>query len=67
MVVRKEAQELAAELIAYLIGDEYMTPELRANLSAAWNRARGKDVDTPIDKIEDDDLMPEDLPAPIET
>lgn len=65
MVARKEAQALAAELVAYLIGDEYMTQEMRTNLWATWNRARGKDVDTPVDKIDDDDLMPEDLPTPV--
>lgn len=62
MNVRKEAQELAAELIAYLIGDEFLSVEQRDSLSRKWNKARGKDVDTPIDSVEDD-LMPEDLPS----
>ena len=65
MVARKEAQELAAELVAYLIGDEYMTEEMRHNLWLAWNKARGKDVENPVDQIEDDSLMPEDLPEPL--
>ena len=65
MVARKEAQDLAADLVAYLIGDEYMTEEMRHNLWTAWNKARGKDVENPVDQIEDDDLIPEDLPAPV--
>ena len=65
MVVRKEAKDLAADLIAYLIGDEFMTEEMRHNLWFAWNKARGKDVENPVDQIEDDDLIPEDLPAPV--
>lgn len=65
MVARKEAQELAAELVAYLIGDEYMTEEMRHNLWVAWNKARGKDVENPVDQIEDDSLIPEDLPEPL--
>jgi DNA sulfur modification protein DndB len=65
MVARKEAQELAAELVAYQIGDEYMTEEMRHNLWVAWNKARGKDVENPVDQIEDDSLIPEDLPEPL--
>ena len=65
MVARKEAQELAADLVAYLIGDEYMTEDMRHNLWTAWNRTRGKDVETPVDQIDDDDLIPEDLPQPL--
>lgn len=61
MVARREAQDLAADLVAYLIGDEYMTEEMRHNLWVAWNKARGKDVEHPVDQIDDDDLIPEDL------
>lgn len=53
---------LASQLVAYLIGDEYMDEQMRHNLWANWNNARGKDVDTPVDQIEHDDLIPEDLP-----
>jgi DNA sulfur modification protein DndB len=65
MVARRDAQDLAADLVAYLIGDEYMTEEMRHNLWVAWNKARGKDVEHPVDQIDDDDLIPEDLPAPV--
>jgi hypothetical protein len=52
---------VAAELVSYLIGDEFMSEEDRHNLWTTWNKARGKDVEHPVDQI-DDDLTPEDLP-----
>jgi DNA sulfur modification protein DndB len=65
MVARKEAHELAAGVIAHFIADEYMTQDERDNLWRTWNTARGKDTATPIDQLEDQSLIPEDLPAPI--
>ena len=65
MIARKETQELAAELIAYQIGSSYMTEDMRHNLWQVWNKARGKDIDSPIDEIEDDARIPEDLPTPL--
>lgn len=62
---RREEVSVAADLVAYLIGDEYMTEDMRHNLWTAWNRTRGKDVETPVDQIDDDDLIPEDLPQPL--
>ena len=66
MVARKEAHDLARDLVSYLIGDEFMDEQMRHDLWYSWNKARGNDVDTPIDQIEDDTLIPDDLPAPIE-
>ncbi|HQZ33559.1 MAG TPA: DNA sulfur modification protein DndB [Ilumatobacteraceae bacterium] len=63
---RSEEVALAADLVAYLIGDEYMDETMRHNLWTAWNKARGKDVEHPIDQIDNDDLLPEDLPAPLD-
>lgn len=42
MSARSEAYMLAAGLIAYLIGDEYMTDDQRRGIWMAWNEARGK-------------------------
>jgi len=66
MIARKESRSLAAELIAYLIGDEYMDESLRRVLWEKWNQARGKNVEMQIDLIENEDEVPEDLPAPID-
>jgi DNA sulfur modification protein DndB len=63
----RDAVDLAADLVAYLIGDEYTTEDMRHNLYLAWNKARGKDVEHPVDQIGDDDLIPEDLPIPLVT
>jgi DNA sulfur modification protein DndB len=64
MIARKEAQELAAEIVAYLIADEFTSPAQRDELWHSWNKARGKDTDTPVDRQTDDQLIPEDLPTP---
>jgi DNA sulfur modification protein DndB len=60
MVARKEARELAARLIAYLIGAEFMTEEDRQKLWKDWNLARGCDVDGDLEMGD-----PEGLPNPI--
>ena len=65
MVARNEALNLAAELVAWQIGREWVTDPMQVNLWEMWNRARGKDVDTPVDQIKDDGQLPEDLPTPI--
>ena len=57
MVARKEARELAADLIAYLIGAEFMTEEQRHGLWDRWSSARGNDLSNDND--------PEGLPEPI--
>ena len=44
-----------------------MTAEMRHNLWTAWNKSRGKDVLNPVDQIDDDNLIPEDLPQPVGT
>lgn len=41
MVARSEAYNLAANLLAYLIGAEYMTQDMRQKLYLDWNDARG--------------------------
>jgi len=70
MVARKESKDLAAELLAYLIGPEFMTTEMVNNLTNDWNLARGKNLEIDVGAIADDDeaafeLVPEDLPAPV--
>lgn len=65
MVARREVQELAGELVAYLIGAEFMTEDMRHDLWRMWNKARGKDTGSPVDEIEDESLIPEDLPEPL--
>ncbi len=70
MVSRKEKKKLAAELVAYLIGADYMSREEKDHLADDWNRARGKDLKIDIATISEDDeeslnLVPEDLPSPL--
>jgi DNA sulfur modification protein DndB len=64
MVARAEAYNLAAKLIAYLIGDEYLTDGQRTLLWSEWNTARDKDVTSQLADIEPE-LQPEDLPTPV--
>lgn len=68
MVARSEAMNQAANLLAYLIAPEGYTDEMRAALWRAWNLGRDKDVDTPVAQLEAegrDDIIPDDLPAPV--
>lgn len=67
MVARREMQDLAAELVAYLIGAEYMDKAMREELWRMWNQSRGRDVDSEIHAIDDDARLPEDLPEPVGT
>lgn len=64
MVARKEAYELAAQLLAYLIADEYMSEEDRKSLWQDWNQARGRNWWDDIDEVSPE-LLPEDLPEPV--
>ncbi len=61
MVARKEARQLAARLIAYIIGAEFMTEADRQQLWKDWNFARGCDVEGDPEAGD-----PEGLPDPIE-
>lgn len=61
MIARKEAYDLAADLIAYLITPDY-PDEMRDGLWRSWNKMRGRDPFSPPDEL-DDEQMPEDLPA----
>jgi DNA sulfur modification protein DndB len=71
MVARNEAYNLAANLLAYLIGAEYMTDEMKSNLWRDWNDARGRDTEmdwsaaSPSERAERAEEIPEDLPGPI--
>ena len=65
MVARKEAYNLAAQLIAHLIGGQYLDDEQRQHLWYEWNKARGKDVDTVPEQITKPELKPEPLPDPV--
>ncbi|MEX5297511.1 hypothetical protein RCG67_01870 [Kocuria sp. CPCC 205292] len=41
MGARNEAYNLAANLLTYLIGPEYMPKGMKENLHQEWNTARG--------------------------
>ena len=62
MVARKEARELAARLLAFLIGSEFMSEDEVERLKEDWNNQRqagkGQDQDPGASKSED-------LPKPI--
>lgn len=61
MIARTEAYNLAADLIAYLIGPEETTPEQKKNLNRDFAVARGKvKKDLPIEQITEDYL-----PSPV--
>lgn len=64
MVARKEAYELAARLIAYMIAADYMSEESTQRLWEDWNKARGKDPHSELDEL-DEHEQPEDLPEPL--
>lgn len=64
MVARKEAYDLAARLIAYMIAADYMPEEFKQRLWEDWNKARGKDPHAELDELEEHE-QPEDLPQPL--
>lgn len=60
MSARNESYRLAGALIAYLIGDEYLTEEQRRAVWRDWNKARGKLVeDRTGDWLSDDEIEAE--------
>jgi DNA sulfur modification protein DndB len=65
MVARKEAYDLAARLIAYQIGADFMSEESKQRLWEDWNKARGKNPHAELDELEPHE-QPEDLPAPLQ-
>jgi DNA sulfur modification protein DndB len=81
MSARAESYALAAGLISYLIGNEFMADELRRGVWRSWNAARGKLVEWPDgNPMSDDEIQtelakldpsaavartPEPLPAPV--
>jgi DNA sulfur modification protein DndB len=68
MVSRKEKKVLAANLVAYLIGVEFMSDEEIENLWAEWNKARGRDPEADVSQMSEEEaarLLPEDLPQPL--
>ena len=62
-IARKEAYELSADLVAYLVTPDYPA-DARDSLWQSWNKARGKDPYGAIDGLPDNEV-PEDLPAQI--
>ena len=64
MIATKDSYELAAELIAYLIADEWTTDEDRTHLYNEWNERRGHDPYGDPENV-DDESMPEELPPPV--
>jgi hypothetical protein len=68
MVARKESKELAANLVAYLIGAEFMFDDEIDNLASEWNKARGRDPEADISQMDDEEaakFLPQDLPQPV--
>jgi DNA sulfur modification protein DndB len=65
MVARKEAYDLAARLIAFMIAADHMSEESKQRLWEDWNKARGKDPHAELDELEEHE-QPEDLPQPLE-
>lgn len=64
MIARKEAFELAGELIAYLIASSYTSDQQQQDLWVGWNEVRGRDPFGDIDDLPPEQ-MPEDLPDPV--
>jgi DNA sulfur modification protein DndB len=64
MVARKEAYDLAARLIAYMIAADHVPEESKQRLWEDWNKARGKDPHAELDELEEHE-QPEDLPEPL--
>lgn len=64
MVARKEAYDLAARLIAYMIAADLTSEESKQRLWEDWNKARGKDPHAELDELEEHE-QPEDLPEPL--
>lgn len=81
MSARAESYQLAAHLIAYLIGNEYLTDAQRRAVWHEWNRARGKlvenqqgralsdaEIERALDSLELEEAatrQPESLPVPV--
>lgn len=64
MVARKEAYDLAARLIGYMIAADCMSEESKQRLWEDWNKARGKKPHEELDELEEHE-QPEDLPLPL--
>jgi DNA sulfur modification protein DndB len=64
MIARKEAYDMAARLLAYLIASEYVDDETKHKLWQDWNERRGRDPFADPEDLEDEQL-PEDLPDPV--
>jgi DNA sulfur modification protein DndB len=64
MVARKEAYDLAARLIAYMIAADFVSQESKQRLWEDWNKARGKDPHAELDELEEHE-QPEDLAEPL--
>jgi len=58
MVARDEAYQLAGELITYFIASEWMDETRRTALWRAWNQARGRTTDEPVDPEKPADPLP---------
>lgn len=61
MSAREESYNLASELIAYMIGNEWIDDLRRTALWKAWNESRGRSTTVTGDPATD----PEDLPNPV--
>lgn len=58
MSTSKQSYDLAAELVAYLIGEEYMTEEQKKILKERYNEARGYNYKAPEPGTAEEELPP---------
>ncbi|PWW23479.1 DNA sulfur modification protein DndB [Geodermatophilus normandii] len=63
MIARKEAVDLAADLLAYLVAPEWTSEEEKSDLYERWNKARGRDPFSDVEDLPEEEI-PEELPAP---
>ena len=64
MIAKREAYNLAATLLEYLIAPEVVDDEMQLDLWKHWNVARGKLVGVPVDELAPEEI-PQELPAPV--
>lgn len=64
MIPRKEAYQLAADLLEYLISPSTVDEEAQMSLWSRWNLSRGKVIAGDLEGLPPEEL-PQDLPAPV--
>jgi len=66
MISKKDAYELAADLLEYLVSPDTVDDETKVLLWTKWNLARGKAVGPDVADLEPEE-MPQELPTPVAT